>query len=74
VLVVDLAGNTIRRLDVGTKTVVPGTLLNGSTLWDGKDSGGNVVLGLFSYRVVVTDEAGNRAQSGESRPIQVKLI
>ncbi|MEY2571153.1 MAG: hypothetical protein QOE63_1503, partial [Acidimicrobiaceae bacterium] len=30
--------------------------------------------GLFSYRVVVTDEAGNRAQSGESRPIQVKLI
>jgi hypothetical protein len=55
-------------------TVTPGTNVNGYTYWDGRDFSltGILPIGLYYYRVVVTDEAGNVAQSGESRPIQIK--
>jgi hypothetical protein len=74
VLVVDLGGNTIRRLDGGTRTITPGSTVTGSTQWDGRNAQGTAVLGIFHYRVVVTDEAGNRSQSGESRPIQIRIL
>ena len=74
VLVVDILGNTIRRIDGGTRTVTPGVTLNGFTNWDGRDASGNRPIGVFHYRVVVTDDAGNRSQSGESRPIQIVLL
>jgi hypothetical protein len=74
VLVVDVLGNTIRRIDGGTRAVTPGVTLNGFTNWDGRDANGDRPLGVFHYRVVVTDEAGNRSQSGESRPIQIVLL
>lgn len=34
---------------------------------------GIVPLSLYYYRVVVTDAAGNISQSGESRPITIKV-
>ena len=48
--------------------------LSGYTMWDGKDLSltGILPVGLYYYRVVVYDDAGNYAQSGESRPIQIK--
>ena len=73
VQVVDLLGNVIRWLDAGSVTVAPGTTKTGSVAWDGKNQAGKNVIGVFHYRVVVVDEAGHRAQSGESRPIQIKL-
>jgi hypothetical protein len=33
---------------------------------------GILPVGLYYYRVVVTDDAGNTSQSWESRPIQIK--
>ncbi len=55
-------------------TVTPGANVNGYTYWDGRDYSltGILPIGLYYYRVVVTDEAGNVAQSGESKPIQIK--
>jgi hypothetical protein len=56
-------------------TVTPGTNVNGYTVWDGRDLSltGILPVGLYYYRVVVTDDAGNVAQSGESKPIQIKI-
>jgi hypothetical protein len=55
-------------------SVTPGTNVNGYTYWDGRDSSltGVLPIGLYYYRVVVMDDAGNFAQSGESKPIQIK--
>jgi hypothetical protein len=74
VLVFNVAGAVVRQLDGGTYNLTPGTTLNGSTNWDGKDQTiTNIVpIGLYYYRVVATDDAGNAAQSGESKPIQIK--
>jgi len=85
VIIYDVTGNVVRQLDGGaadngsqvcspTCTITPGVNLNGYTAWDGKDLSltGIVGVGLYFYRVVVTDDAGNVAQSGESKPIQIK--
>jgi hypothetical protein len=55
--------------------VTPGVYRGGYTLWDGKDLSltGIVPVGIYFFRVVVTDDAGNVAQSGESKPIQIKV-
>ena len=65
----------MRELDHGPITLVPGQLYQGFTYWDGKDKTllGLVPVGLYYYRVVVVDEAGNISQSGESKPLQVKV-
>jgi hypothetical protein len=55
-------------------TITPGVNVNGYTYWDGRDLSltGILPIGLYYYRVVVMDDAGNVAQSGESKPIQIK--
>jgi hypothetical protein len=75
VLVYNFGGAVVRQLDGGTYATTPGTTLSGSTLWDGKDQTITkfVPVGLYYYRVVATDDAGNVSQSGESRPIQIKV-
>src|SRR3546814_13739297 len=74
VILHDLTGNVVRRLDGGTVTVTPGVTKTGSTTWDGKDRTllQLVPVGLYYYRVVATDEAGNLAHSGESKPGQLR--
>lgn len=64
--------------DVGVTnpiTVTPGTDTTGYTYWDGRDLSltGILPVGVYYYRVVVTDEAGNVAQSGESKPVTIKV-
>ncbi len=77
VLVFNQTGNVVRQLDHGPLVnITPGgPPTHGVTMWDGRDHSltGIVPVGLYYYRVVVVDEAGNVAQSGESRPIQIKL-
>jgi hypothetical protein len=74
VIVYDALGNAIRHIDGGTRNVPPGTTINGFTEWDGKTVGLDFVsAGLYHFRVVAYDEAGNVAQSGESKPLQIKL-
>jgi hypothetical protein len=75
VLVFNFAGAVVRQLDGGSYTLTKGSTLTGSTPWDGRDYTltGFVPVGLYYYRVVATDDAGNVAQSGESTPIQIKL-
>jgi hypothetical protein len=74
VIVYNLLGQPIRHLDGGTVTVpAGGGTVSGTTLWDGRNETGQTVNGLFHYRVVLADGAGNRAQSGESRPLQVAI-
>jgi hypothetical protein len=75
VLVFNAAGAVVQQIDGGTYNVTPGTTLSGSTAWNGQDDTitGLVPVGLYYYRVVATDDAGNVAQSGESAPLQVKI-
>jgi hypothetical protein len=74
VLVFNVGGAVVRQLDGGPYNTTPGVTLHGSTAWDGRDFTitGLLPVGLYYYRVVATDDAGNTAQSGESRPIQIK--
>lgn len=74
VIIHDILGNVVRKLNGGTVNVVPGVPYNGSTKWDGKDHTvlQFVPLGLYYYRVVAYDEAGNVAHSGESKPVQLR--
>ena len=76
VVVHDLTGNVVRILDGGTHAVTPGAPLHGKTMWDGKNHTitGLVPVGVYFYRVVAVDEAGNVAHSGESAPIQIRAI
>ncbi len=76
VVVYNLLGVPVRQInEAAPRTVTPGVPLNGSTPWDGKDNTltGIVPAGVYYYRVVVTDDAGNTAMSGESRPITIKV-
>jgi hypothetical protein len=75
VLVFNVAGAVVRQLDGGTYATTPGVTLSGSTPWDGRDYTitGLVPVGLYYYRVVATDDAGNIAQSGESSPLTIKV-
>ena len=53
----DAAGNQMRRWDYRNGS--PADLV-----WDGKDDSGQVVLdGVYSYRIIATDMAGNRASA-----------
>lgn len=87
VVVHDELGFWVRRLvHPSTVTVTPGssTFTAGFTEWDGKVQrilgieGSDQDLvdaspGLYYYRVVAIDEAGNVAESGESIPLLIKL-
>jgi hypothetical protein len=75
VLVYNATGAVVRQLNGGTYSTKPGVTLSGSTPWNGQDYTltGFVPIGLYYYRVVATDDAGNVAQSGESAPLQIKI-
>ena len=75
VLVYAATGQVVRHLDGGTLDVTPGVKKSSYVLWDGKDDGiiGFLPAGVYYYRVVATDDAGNVAMSGESLGIQIKL-
>ncbi|MGH9275070.1 MAG: hypothetical protein ACRDZU_10520, partial [Acidimicrobiales bacterium] len=75
VIVYGVTGVTVRHLDGGVQTVTPGVKKTGYVLWDGKDDSliGFLPAGVYYYRVVATDDAGNVAMSGESLGLQIKL-
>jgi hypothetical protein len=72
VLVYDVLGQVVRRLDGGVVPTLPGLPTTGSVAWDGYGTGLALLpLGLYHYRIVATDSAGNVSQSVASRPIQL---
>ena len=75
VIVFSVTGEPVRHLDGGTHVVQPGVTTSGAVKWDGKDHSvtRKVPLGVYFYRVVVTDAAGNSGMSGHSKPITLKL-
>jgi hypothetical protein len=76
VIIQDLTGNIVRRIDGGTVAITKGVPTNGYVTWNGKDNSllNLVPLGVYYYRVVVVDEAGNVTHSGESKPITIRLL
>lgn len=58
-----------------TVAVTPGVEKTDFVAWDGRDQSlfGHVPAGLYYFRVVAVDEAGNPAMSGESAPLQIKI-
>jgi hypothetical protein len=58
-----------------TVPVTPGVEKTDVLVWDGKDQSlvGIVPVGVYYFRVVAVDEAGNPAMSGESAPLQIKI-
>ena len=62
-----------RRLNAGDHLVGPNQTLSGQVAWDGRPHNLLTVvpLGTYYYRTVVTDAAGNPAQSGESGALVV---
>ena len=75
VIVYAVDGLAVRHLDGGVQTVTPGVKKSGYTLWDGADDSliGFLPAGVYYYRVVAIDDAGNTAMSGESASLQIKL-
>ncbi|MGI8685069.1 MAG: hypothetical protein ACR2MO_08295 [Acidimicrobiales bacterium] len=76
VIVYDATGQPVRRIVDGTRTVTPAAPAQTfETLWDGKDDSllGNAPIGIYYYRVIVIDEAGNASMSGESTPLNIKI-
>jgi hypothetical protein len=75
VIVYGATGLAVRHLDGGVQTVTPGVKKTGHVLWDGTDDSllGVLPAGLYYYRVVATDDAGNVAMSGESLGLQLKV-
>lgn len=75
VIVFSVTGEPVRHIDGGVHATQPGVPLNGATKWDGKDDSllGKVPVGLYFYRVVATDAAGNSGMSGNSKPITLKI-
>jgi hypothetical protein len=76
VIIQDLTGNIVRRIDAGTVNITKGVDQYGFVTWDGKDKSllNLVPLGIYQYRVVVVDEAGNVTHSGEARSITIRLL
>jgi hypothetical protein len=76
VIIQDVTMNVVKRIDGGTVTVTKGVNKDGFVTWDGKDNTllNLVPLGVYYYRVVVVDEAGNVTHSGESKPITIRLL
>jgi hypothetical protein len=76
VIVYNARGKVVRRIQDITRTITPGVTTTFETVWDGKEDGLGAVIvpvGLYYYRVVIVDEAGNISQSGESQPLTVKI-
>lgn len=75
VIVHDALGNAVRRIDAGTIRVTPGVVKTSFVEWDGSDQSllGFIGAGLYHYRVIVTDEAGNWTETPESKPLQLLL-
>jgi hypothetical protein len=76
VYVYNALGQTVRLLDGGTVAVTPGLVTSGSTSWNGMDPTltGLLPVGTYYYSVLVTDQAGNTAQSGQSKPLQLSVL
>ena len=76
VIVYDTQGFAARRIDGGIRDITPGVPYTGFVEWDGRDQSltGFVGVGLYHFRVIAVDEAGNRTQTGESKPIQIKVL
>jgi hypothetical protein len=78
VIVYNALGQPVRRIvEPNPRTITPGAPPQQfSTAWDGRDDSllGLVPVGVYYYRVVLTDEAGHVSQSGESRPIEIRLL
>jgi hypothetical protein len=76
VVILDETQNIVRRIDGGTVNVTKGVNKDGFVTWDGKDGTllNLVPLGIYYYRVVVVDEAGNVSHGGESKPITIRLL
>lgn len=89
VVIHDATGKVVRRLHHGPAEVSPGATTTGHTTWDGRrdelveDGTGSATAddlldlvepGVYYYRVIAVDEAGIAAQSGESKPLLVKLL
>ncbi len=76
VVVYNLLGQPVQTLYSGTVSVVAGQTVTGGTVWNGRDSSllGLVPFGVYHYRVIATDAAGNAAMSGESKPITIRLL
>jgi hypothetical protein len=74
-IVYNVAGLAVRHLDGGVQTVTPGVKKSGYTLWDGSDDSiiGFLPAGVYYYRAIAIDDAGNVAMSGESSSLQIKL-
>ncbi|MGH9137350.1 MAG: OmpL47-type beta-barrel domain-containing protein [Acidimicrobiales bacterium] len=69
IVIFDVAGNPVRLIE-------DTTIGDGFVVWDGRQSTltGLVPLGVYYYRAVAVDVAGNWAQSGESKPITIRLL
>lgn len=77
--VYDVTGRVVTRIEDGTRVATPGVPLAGFTEWDGTDEIDlglpvkiPLLAGVYYYRIIVVDEAGNYAQSGESNPLLIK--
>ena len=75
VVIYDVTGNVVRRLDGGLQNVTPGVKLSGFTPGTARTrrSPGLVPIGIYYYRVSAIDAAGNVSFSNESKPIQITL-
>lgn len=79
VIVYNELGYPVRHIQDDSVVLTPNTTATRFVTWDGKGDHiqlGNRVFvgaGAYYYRVIVTDAAGNVAQSGESKALQIKL-
>lgn len=71
IVIFDVLGNPVRVIEDTTFGVGQQFVK-----WDGRDSTltNLLPLGVYYYRAVAVDEAGNWAQSGESKPITIRLL
>ena len=76
VIIQDLTGNIVKRIDGGTVPITKGVDKTGFVTWNGYDHSllNLVPIGIYYYRVVVVDEAGNVTHSGESKPITIRIL
>jgi hypothetical protein len=74
-IVFDELGTPVREITKSVLNVTPGVTKNSFVYWDGRDQSllGVLGVGIYHYRIIAIDEAGNPAQSGESKPLQIKL-
>ena len=65
----------MREIQKSALAVTPGVAKTTFLNWDGRDQSltGFLGVGIYHYRVIAIDEAGNPSQSGESKPLQIKI-